>query len=312
MAGETSHVIRMAKSSLEAALGERRLRLSCTEEGLVSSISEGAGKLFGLDPNQIIGRGLWEIIEEPAGASEGGRLATPGPQFLLALVTRSLTSPDHSWRVLISPPQKPSKGGMLELAAAARATRVKPAIMQVHVETTAKGSGGTDNNNGSSNDDETLNIFVDLWPLATVTGVLELDGAGRVRSVLEERMRPVGLLFGVPSQCLVGTPLTELVMMPPGRNRPVDLLSSSSIKKSSLKSTKKESSVKVGPIYVLQANHADGKPTQLDVQVVGKPGPSQSLHAILRFHIAPMLPGGAPGGGGGGPGAAAGAVSFSG
>ncbi|GIL68039.1 hypothetical protein Vafri_21326 [Volvox africanus] len=293
MAGETSHVIRLAPSSLEAALGERRVRIGCTEEGLVSSISEGAEKLFSLDPNQIIGRGLWEIIEEAAGTSEGGRLATPGSTMLLALVSRSLASPEHSWRVLLSPPQKPSKTGMLELAAAARATRVKPAIMQVHVEIPEK-DGGT--GTGNKDSEETLNIFVDLWPLATVTGLLELDSAGRVRSVLEDRIRPVGLLFGVPSQSLVGIPLTELVVMPPGRTRAGDLLSSSSTKKSSLKSTKKESSVKVGPVYVLQANHADGSPTLLDVQVVGKPGPSQTLHAILRFHIAPMLPGGVPGG----------------
>ncbi|GLI61040.1 hypothetical protein VaNZ11_003192 [Volvox africanus] len=297
MAGETSHVVRLAPSSLDTALGERRLRIGCTEDGLVSSLSEGAEKLFGLDPSQIIGRGLWEIVEEAAGASEGGRLGSPGSAMLLALVSRSLKFPEHSWRVFLSPPQKPSKGGMLELAAAARATRVKPAIMQVHIEMPEnEGSTGTGNKGG----EETLKVFVDLWPLATVTGLLELDSAGRVRSVLEDRIRPVGLLFGVPSHSLVGTPLTELVVMPPGRTRAGDLLSSSITKKSSLKSTKKESSVKVGPVYVLQANHADGRPTMLDVQVVGKPGQSQILHAILRFHIAPMLPGGIPGGGLGG------------
>ncbi|EFJ45151.1 hypothetical protein VOLCADRAFT_94559 [Volvox carteri f. nagariensis] len=384
-AGESTHVIRLARSSLETALAERRLRLGVTEDGLVSQVSEGAAKLFGLEPGKIIGRGLWEIIEEVT-PEEGGRQATPGPRMLTALVTRSLASPDHSWRVLVSPPRKPSapnKGGMLELAAAARASLVKSAIMQgqlilgghyrvrgsvialmtppvaqrpstrpsfhpstrphfqtsfclpalpatwvlqtaphclclddtctlcggvpirciarvrwpphpfdglhlrVQVEYVAKTQEGI----GGGDDDEAINIFVDLWPIATVTGLLELDGNGRVRTVLEERIRPAGLLFGLATQALVGCMLGDLVVMPPGRLRPGDLLSSSNMKKSSLKSTKREYSVKVGPVHVLQANHADGRPALLDVQVVGKPGFNQPVHAILRFHLAPMLPG---------------------
>ncbi|GLC41265.1 hypothetical protein PLESTM_001177800 [Pleodorina starrii] len=313
VAGETSHVVRLAKSSLESALAERRLRLGVTGEGLVSSVSEGSAKLFGLEPGQIIGRGIWEIVEDSATTEAGtGRLGTPGPRMLTTLVTKSLSFPDYSWRVQVSPPQKPAGRvtGVLELAAAARASMARLAIMQVNVEATAvagTGTGPTSGGGGCAQED--LSIFVDLWPIATVTGVLDLDSGGRVRGVLEERLRPVGLLFGIPSQSLVGSALGELVALPPGRAKPGDLLSLHGAKKSSLKSTKKESSNKVGPVHVLQGIHVDGRPVLLDVQVVGKPGPNQPLHAILRFHIAPMLPGATSGSSTAGAGAGAAAAA---
>ncbi len=96
-------------------------------------------------------------------------------------------------------------------------------------------------------------VYVDLWPVPSVVGVLELDQYGRVRAVLEEKTRPAGLLFGVPSQSLVGSMLGELVALPPGRSRPVDMLSTHAAKKSSLKSQAKETTVKVGDLCTLSA-----------------------------------------------------------
>lgn len=105
-------------------------------------------------------------------------------------------------------------------------------------------------NHHDNHDDNALQILVDLWPVTAVTGVLDLDSSGRVRAVLEEKTRPVGLLFGVPSQSLVGQPLGVMVALPPGCGRPDDLLSLQSTKKSSLKATRKESSVKVRLPYI--------------------------------------------------------------
>ncbi len=48
--------------------------------------------------------------------------------------------------------------------------------------------------------------------------------------------------------------------------------------------------LQVGHVHVLSATHADGKPLQLDVQVVGKPGTS-SVTVLLRPHVHPMQPG---------------------
>ncbi len=47
--------------------------------------------------------------------------------------------------------------------------------------------------------------------------------------------------------------------------------------------------VQVGHAHVLSATHADGKPLQLEVQVVGKPG-TTSITVLLRPHVAPMQP----------------------
>ncbi|GFR46564.1 hypothetical protein Agub_g8156, partial [Astrephomene gubernaculifera] len=57
MAGEPTHVIRLARSSLEAALDERRLRLSVSPEGVITAASKGTPtQLFGLEPQQFVGQ----------------------------------------------------------------------------------------------------------------------------------------------------------------------------------------------------------------------------------------------------------------
>ncbi|GLC42489.1 hypothetical protein PLESTB_001103800 [Pleodorina starrii] len=283
--GEVVHIVHLSRSSLDSALAERRLRLSLSPDGLISAVEAGSSsQLFGLDTSKMLGRGLWEVVEEPsvpaAGAAAAGRMSATGRasngglggRTSASLISRALRYPGHSWRVQVVPP--PS------LAARASFTPLaKPAIMQLHVAM-------------PPDDDEAgvPTVSVDLWPSTTVTGVLDLDPLGRIRAVLEERTRPVGLLFGVPGQSLVGSTLAELVAMPQGRTRPGDLLSLHGTKKSSLKSQAKEASVKVGPVHTLRATHWDGRPLSLDVQVVGKPGPNEPATAILRFHVAPMMP----------------------
>jgi hypothetical protein len=89
-------------------------------------------------------------------------------------------------------------------------------------------------------------VFVDLWPASSVVGVLKLDPFGRILSVLEERTRPAGLLFGLPSRMLLGSALGELVSLPRGFTKAEDLLTTSAFKKSSMKTRSNETSVKVG------------------------------------------------------------------
>ncbi|GFR46430.1 hypothetical protein Agub_g8004 [Astrephomene gubernaculifera] len=283
--GEMTHVVRVARSSLEAALDERRLRLSISEEGLIEGVSKGASsQLFGFDPNKVVGRGIWEILEDVASSDGGARLSTPGPRMITSLVNKAMSNPGCSWRVRVGPPAKGSSRTASELTAAARATLKKPAVLQVMVEVPA-----------GDDEDAVPVVYVDLWPTTSVTGVVELDASGRMNAVLEEGTRPAGLLFGVPTQSLVGSMFSGLVTLPPGRSNPSDLLTLSGAKKSSLKTTKKEASVKVGPLHVLQAAHSDGRPLVLDVQMVGRPGPNQPVTAILRMHAAPMMPAGTAG-----------------
>lgn len=97
----------------------------------------------------------------------------------------------------------------------------------------------------NSSDEAEPQIHVELWPTASVSGLLQLDSHGRVAAVLEESTRPVGLLFGLPSEALVGCQLGEVVMLPPGRSHPRDLLSLHGTKKSSLKTNTKDVNVKV-------------------------------------------------------------------
>ncbi|GFR46563.1 hypothetical protein Agub_g8155, partial [Astrephomene gubernaculifera] len=163
------------------------------------------------------------------------------------------------------------------------ANMTKDAVMVVHVELPPYSQAAAA---------EGPAVYIDLWPNTSLTAVLELNASGRVNAVLEERTRPAGLLFGLPTQSLVGSMLSGLVTLPPGRSNPSELLSLHGAKKSSLKADNKEASVKVGPLHVLQGAHSDGRPLVLDVQVVGKPGPNQPVTAILRVHAAPMMPAG--------------------
>ncbi|KXZ45666.1 hypothetical protein GPECTOR_52g64 [Gonium pectorale] len=301
MSGELTHVVHVARSSLETALEERRLRLSVSEEGLIQSVQSGSpSQLFGMEANKIVGRGLWELIEGLGAIGQDGGSTTPGPQAFKALANRSLIYPGSSWRVRITPPQRAKPGPMSDLNIATRLSAARLAVLQLHLETI----GGRDDDA----EEEVANVVVDLWPTTSVSGVLELDAGGCITSVLEEDIRPAGLLFGLPSHALVGTPLTDFVTLPSGRSSPGDLLSLHGAKKSSLKVKKQEVHVKVGPVHVLQGLHSDGQPVMLDVQVVGKPGPNQPVTAIIRLHKAPLMPTGASGGAAAG-GAAANAVA---
>ncbi|PNH12169.1 Tiny macrocysts protein C [Tetrabaena socialis] len=203
--GEMTHVVRLTRSSLDIALGERRLRLSIAPDGRVADVSKETPKsLFGVDPSQV-------HVVEPTDED-----------------------PDDT------PPA----------------------------------------------------VFVDLWPAAAVTGVVQLDGSGRITAVLEEATRPAGLLFGLPGQSLIGQVLLggSLLMLPPGRSGHTDLLTLHGAKKSSMKTARDNGDIKVGPVHVLQGKHSDGaRPLLVEVQVVGKPGRKQPATVLLRLHAAPMM-----------------------
>ncbi|KXZ55417.1 hypothetical protein GPECTOR_3g69 [Gonium pectorale] len=280
MAGEITHVVKMAKSSLDDALAERRLRLTISTDGLITGFGAGTPpSLLGLEPSQVVGRGLWEVVDDLAPQVEGKPPPTPGPRMLNSMVNRSVANPGLSWRVRVAPPAK-ARSLMSDLDTAARTSAARAAIMHIVIDTPA----------GESSNGQPPNIYVDLWPISSLSGLMGLDAAGRILSVMEERTRPAGLLFGLPSAELLGGNLADLVALPPGRANPGDLLSLHSTKKSNLKVNKKEGGVKVGPVHILQAVHVDGRPLSLEVQVVGRPGPNQPLTVILRPHAAPMLP----------------------
>ncbi|EFJ45177.1 hypothetical protein VOLCADRAFT_94617 [Volvox carteri f. nagariensis] len=315
VAGELLHVIRMSGSSLEVALGERRLRLQTSQEGVITAVEESpAAQLLGLSPRQLTGRALWEIIDWSS-YTESGSLPAVGTLMFAALVKRELLEPGFSWRVHVSAPARAneSRQPVSELMALARASmrkavvmqyaRTKPELcgprickprvylvgknaqLQVHVQLPSE---------AEVDSCAEPKVFVDLWLANSILGVLEVDSIGRVRAVMEEQTRPAGLLFGMATPSLVGCQLGELLAMPAGRTKPADMLFLNGLKKSSLKATTVESGVKVGPVHVLQGVHSDGLPNSLGVQVVGKPGPNQTLYVVLRSHTAPTLPGGPP------------------
>ncbi|KAG2488470.1 hypothetical protein HYH03_012975 [Edaphochlamys debaryana] len=278
LSGEPTHVIRMGRSSLPAALAERRVRLSVGADGVVVSATEGpAASMLRLEPTQVVGRGLWELITEqsPHGLPSG-------PPMLAELMDRAIEQPGHSWRVQVvaSAPGRTTGRGT-ETGSVVRVAIPKSAVMQVFAEGSLEEGeaalaaiGGLDIPAGG--------VVVDLWPATNVSGVLQLDATGRVSQVLEEATRPAGLLFGMPSSALVGSSLAGLVVLPPGRSGAQDLLTLTGAKKSSLKKQQGEAHV--------VAMHADSEPLTLDVQVVGKPGPGQTTTVILRPHAAPMMP----------------------
>ncbi|PNW87843.1 hypothetical protein CHLRE_01g004124v5 [Chlamydomonas reinhardtii] len=278
--GESTHVIGLQRSSLDTALSERRVRLTVSDDGLVSATSQGlALQMLSLEPSRLVGRGLWELVsgQQPDALEVAARATTPGgPRMLGALIGRALASPGASWRVDVSNPLPRNMGGQQSTNA-----RAKPAVMQVHVEPPSDEEAAAGQGN---------HVYVDLWPVHAVSGVLQLDATGRITSVLEEHTRPAGLLFGLHHDALIGEALDSLVTMPPGRTSAAELLSLHGAKKSNLKTKNKDVAVKVGPVHKLRATHTDGKPLLLDVQVVGKPGPNEPVIAILRLHTAPMAP----------------------
>ncbi|GIM04869.1 hypothetical protein Vretimale_9356 [Volvox reticuliferus] len=274
--GEIVHIVHMARSSLHEALAERRLRLKISPDGLITTVDSGnATQLFGMDGSKFIGRSLWEILEEPEQPSPPTVRASNSTiimRDIATLIRRALKYPGHSWRVqVVSPPSRGTRSSFTPQA--------RPAIMQVHVVIPAE-----------DDEAEDPTIQVDLWPVSTVVGVLDLDQYGRIRAVLEEQTRPAGLLFGIPTKSLIGAQLGEFVVMPTGRTKPNDLLFQNATKKSSLKTQAKDASIKVGPIHMLRATHLDGRPLNLHVQVIGKPGSNEPLTVILKIYQAPLAP----------------------
>ncbi|EFJ45146.1 hypothetical protein VOLCADRAFT_94549 [Volvox carteri f. nagariensis] len=234
VAGELNHVIRVTRSSLEAALAERRLLLELNHEGEVINVVGGnPATLFGLETGKLTGHPLWDVLDWST-LTEAGKLPAEGRPMFFNLVRREVVEPGYSWRVNVSPPARLGPGTS-ELFALARSNSARPAFLKVHIEMAAPGNEDA----GQSH-----KVFIELWPAPNLSGVLEVDSNGRVRTVLEERMRPVGHLFGVSSPSLVGKLLSELVVMPQGRTKPSDLLSMNGVKKSSLKSSSADAAVK--------------------------------------------------------------------
>ncbi len=65
--------------------------------------------------------------------------------------------------------------------------------------------------------------------------MLELDGSGRVSRLMEEDLRPAGLLWGQPREALLNRPLDQLLLLGPGQTAAGLLTESGIAKKSSLK-----------------------------------------------------------------------------
>ncbi|EFJ43613.1 hypothetical protein VOLCADRAFT_96265 [Volvox carteri f. nagariensis] len=332
--GEHLHIARMAHSNQEIATSERRLRLQVNSEGLITGVLgralwevvDGVEQQLLMRPGSSLGR--------VTGPGQGNAAAfsallekvihAPGRSYRVAVVPPTPASGIGS----------AVSRANAELAAAQRAAQVRAAVMTIHIpllsDDESEGPDGLPGGGSSAGDggesgfatpspqiggsgdgtpagggaaavaatSRDSAVTVDLWPVHSVSGVLELNSLGRITSILEEHTRPAGLLFGVATKSLVGQSLTALVPLPPGREEVGDLLSAGSrSKKSSLKQAAKDPVVKVGPVHILQAIHADGHPLQLAVQVVGKPRGGEQLTVLMRLHVTPMMPNGGGGGG---------------
>ncbi|KXZ42789.1 hypothetical protein GPECTOR_118g386 [Gonium pectorale] len=168
-------------------------------------------------------------------------------------------------------------GGNAARAAAVMAKRTKQAVLRLDVQLAPQSGPGAVAGG--------LEIHAELWAAEAVTGVVEIDALGRVSKLLEEEIRPAGLLFGLAQEELVGAPLGSLLRLGPGQTA-VGLLTESGIaKKSNLKAKKARDShsTKVGPVHYLEGLHRDGRPLTVAVQVVGKPGPGNPVQAVLRL-----------------------------
>lgn len=82
---------------------------------------------------QLLGRLLWEVLEEPDQAAV--RPGTSLGRAVNGLVSRALSSPGASWRVLVAPPVAAAqqRGLAAAMAAMARANSKKAAVMHVTV-----------------------------------------------------------------------------------------------------------------------------------------------------------------------------------
>ncbi len=79
------------RSSLDAALAERRLRLRLSADGLISGVVSGdPNELFGLEAGKLVGRGLWEVLDSrsPLTAFGDERPCTAGPQAVTRFIHR--------------------------------------------------------------------------------------------------------------------------------------------------------------------------------------------------------------------------------
>ncbi|GIL42523.1 hypothetical protein Vafri_484 [Volvox africanus] len=329
--GEPVHIVRMARSSLETAVAERRIRMEVSLEGVVQELQHHGGKavthanphgLFGFPPEELIGCRLADFlsleavyshsptrplhkpdllakaeelvtgtgcggINEPAGV-EGPVAFTPGMQMWEpldfatydAMVTSALQVPGISWRVKIVSPRTAAEATLLGdpvRTAAVLAQQTMQAVLKLDVEVPKPNALGSV--------PDKLKVYAEMWLAEAVTGVLEIDGTGKVSGILEEDVRPPGLLFGLPKEEILGSPLGTLLRLLPGQS-PVGLLTDSGIaKKSALKASSKKGkiAVKVGPVHYLEGFHRDHQPLNLAVQVVGKPGPGNPVTAIVRF-----------------------------
>eukprot|EP00198_Chlamydomonas_reinhardtii_P009477 XP_001698814.1 predicted protein [Chlamydomonas reinhardtii] len=211
-----------------------------------------------------------EIMSSGGGRGFGG--GTGGADVGGALSFRdSMQTPGISWRCDILPPS-----AAIEAAAMGNPARAAALLMRRTKQAVLR-----------------LVIHAEVWAAKAVTGVLELDGQGRVSSVSEEDLRPAGLLFGLPREELIGASLGQLLRLGAGQSAPGLLTDSGVVKKSNLKSDNqrtapkdKGSNIKVGPVHKMEGCHRDNKPMGLAVQVVGKPGPGNPLTMVLR-----LLPG---------------------
>ncbi|GLC74510.1 hypothetical protein PLESTF_001521700 [Pleodorina starrii] len=331
--GEPMHVVRMARSSLETAIAERRLRMRVSLNGVVQELEQTGkppvyadpGGLFGFPVDELLGCSFGDFLSLPARASSGAggkqppEVAPADLDFLAEaeaavatiavqgsggvgggtppaadttswepldsttfdeMVTNALQTPGISWRVNIVSPRVAEDAAALgnpARTAAVLSKRTKQAVLKLDVVVPPPSSRGTPPGK--------LVVHAELWVAEAVTGVFEIDGVGRISGVIEEDIRPPGLLFGLPQEDIVGAQLGSLLRFLPGQS-PAGLLTDSGIaKKSALKATSRKGkvAVKVGPVHQLDGFHRDHQPLSLAVQVVGKPGPGNRVIAVVRF-----------------------------
>ncbi|GIL82542.1 hypothetical protein Vretifemale_11366 [Volvox reticuliferus] len=329
--GEPMHVVRMARSSLETAVAERRIRMEVSLDGVVQELQYHGGKpvthanpngLFGFPAEELVGCRLADFmyleavhphastrqypkvdllavaealvteadrsgcinacdIEGPAGFAPG-KQTWESLDFATydAMVTSALQVPGISWRVKVVSPRTAAQAFALgdpARTAAVLAKQTVQAVLKLDVVVPKP--------NAPSAVPDKLRVHAEIWLAEAVTGVLEIDGAGKISGILEEDVRPPGLLFGLPKEDILGSQLGTLLRLLPGQS-PVGLLTDSGkAKKSALKASSKKGkiAIKVGPVHYLEGFHRDHQPLHLAVQVVGKPGPGNPVIAIIRF-----------------------------
>lgn len=100
------------------------------------------------------------------------------------------------------------------------------------------------------------------------TGVVQLDAQGRVSGILEEEVRPPGLLFGLPTEELVGAKLDALLRLGSGQSASGLLNDSGVAKKSALKaSSRKNKSVEKVSAQKLPPPPCRGESTDCTLQM---------------------------------------------